>query len=189
MLTKIEQSIKEMGVLAILRKKVVQGSVNVYQIDFLGSDDYYHSLLIMYDSVFIYGFDENLLGESNYSCIPSLEKNHRKFTNKAAWIEGRFDDISAKSVDNFINSLKIKTAEVTVGDFSLINLRYGYNPMMLIVFFKYKGIQQRSLVLIPGQEVACDRLYPENSKDFYDFLCKIGVDRYVRFYRSMEVFV
>lgn len=188
MLNIIKQWVKDFGVIAILRGKNITSNINAYQVDFLDKNDKYHSCVILYDSVRIYGYNRGMIGESNNDIIPYLGPYHRVFDTKEDWLTGRFADINAKAIRNFCVEMEPVVKHREYGDFKLINIRYGYNPVVILVEFSYKGARQRNLILVPGQIIDCTALYPMAVNEFSDFLNLIGVSEYVNFRFDMEIF-
>lgn len=188
MLNIIKQWVRDFGVVAVLRGKSVESNINAYQVDFLDKDDKYHSCVILYDSVRIYGYSKGMIGENNNDIMPYLGPYHKIFNTKEDWLAGRFADISAKAIRNFCAEMEPIVKNREYGEYRLINIRYGYDPVVIIVEFSYNRTRQRNLILVPGQITDCTGLYPTAVNEFSNFLRLIGVSEYVNFKFNMEMF-
>lgn len=185
--------VKSLGVQAVFRNNTIEGPIKIIQIDFFGSDEKYHSIAVGYNSTRIFNIQgTNLIGEADNNALQYLDCNHRVFETREDWVTGRFPSIDKKHYELFCKSLKASEKIVSYNDFVLNRIELTLDPIFAyILFYSYKGVEQKSLILVADQCTDCSNLFKDNHNDFLNFIKLCGFEDNVssdKLVKALEVF-
>ena len=185
--------VKSLGIKAVLKNNTIEGAIKIIQIDFYGSDDKYHSITVGYNATRIFNIQgTNLLGNCNNDALQFLENNHRIFDTREDWINGKFPDINKRYYDLYCKSLRVAQKQVNYNDFVLNRIELTLDPIFAhILFYSYKGVEQKSLILVSDQITDCSALFEDSHEDFINFIKLCGFEHNVstsKQLKTLEVF-
>lgn len=182
--------VKSQKVNVLLRHTELEEDIHVSIFDFIGKDDKYHSIFICYNDTRIFNTsDTMLLGELNNDILVNLENSHRIFDTREDWLAGRYPDMTNKDLRLYKETLKPCNKEIHYNDFELNRIELTLNPIFaFVVEYSYKGVAQKSLILVADQITDCSHLYPNSHRDFVNFIKMIGLDYLITTHEKMEVF-
>lgn len=174
----INDYIKTLRVKVILRHNILdEKPIGIYQVDFYGWDDKYHSICVGFNKARIFGLQAmNYIGNCNDVVLP-IDNNHRVFDTKDEWLSGRYQEIKPRFLSVYAKQMvKAVTSDVAYNDFSAVKIDRIFEPVYCyILHYKYKDVQQNGLVLVQDQQIDCSTLYPECNDDFINFLSMCGL--------------
>lgn len=148
----IIQFVRSMHVKVILTNKVFSGLLDVFYLNWIGTDGRYYSLLVPFNETQIFTCNLDLIG----GCTEGtrLAANLRISDNKESWIQERWQpEFAAHLAQRLSQSLPIgKYPVVYDGRYVLSAVQYFTHPALMVsVQYSYDGDFVESLNILPGQ--------------------------------------
>lgn len=146
----IRKYLRSLEIKVLLNHKHIDDVVSIEIYDFI-SRDMYCSLLLAYSESELFvgnsGTANSWIGdkESNADIYLMIESNIRRFSTKAEWVEGKYDERILNAFKRKI-SLCLECNDFTgleCGLFKVDKVKFFVNPCrMYLVYYSYKGAPQ-----------------------------------------------